>query len=129
MGMVAHAIFYNYQLHETLATAFCDSNIAYFPFHNRGAHYVQKLHKPTPEGEERALYGMAYERIDECVHDINGAITLLQEKGYTELYLLGFSTGANKICVYNFHKPHNAIKGYILACGGFFARIYQVFIE
>ena len=53
--------------------------------------------------EERKRFGMAYEKIKECIEDIDGAISFLKKHGYRKFYLAGASTGANKICVYNFY--------------------------
>lgn len=68
--------------------------------------------------EVREDYGMAYELIDECVYDIDGAISYLKTQGYGEFYLIGHSTGANKIVVYNKLKPDNEISKYVLLAGG-----------
>ena len=67
---------------------------------------------------------MAHEKIKECVEDIEGAIAFLKKRGCKTLYLAGSSTGANKICVYNFYKPKNEIQTYILLCGGDDTGIY-----
>lgn len=91
-----------------------EQNIAYFIFNNRGAGYFSKI--DGLKGSK--IYGNAYELIKDCVHDIDGAITFLKDQGYTEISLIGFSTGANKICLYNYYKPINEIRSYILAAGG-----------
>jgi pimeloyl-ACP methyl ester carboxylesterase len=70
------------------------------------------------ETDEHIEYGMTYELIKECVLDIDGAIDFLKTKGYSDFYLIGHSTGANKIVVYNKYKPENEIKKYILLAGG-----------
>ena len=106
---------------ETNATAeaLTKEGIAYFPFDNRGAHLLNKLNVVMSNGRiERRRYGCAYELISECVHDIDGAIKYLQELGYTTFYLIGASTGANKIWVYNHYKPDNAVSKYVLLGGG-----------
>src|SRR5690606_23085943 len=97
---------------------FTDNGIAYFPFNNRGANLIKSLTKVTENGEERVLYGTTYELIKECIFDINGAIEFLKEKGYEQFYLIGESTGANKIVVYNYYQPTNPVSKYILLSGG-----------
>jgi pimeloyl-ACP methyl ester carboxylesterase len=62
--------------------------------------------------------GTAYELIADCVHDIDGAVAYLQAQGYTELYLIGTSTGANKICVYHHLVKQSSLSRYILLSGG-----------
>ena len=67
---------------------------------------------------------MAHEKIKDCVPDIDGAVAYLKKLGYRQFYLAGASTGANKICVYNFYKPRNDFKKYILICGADDTGIY-----
>jgi pimeloyl-ACP methyl ester carboxylesterase len=67
---------------------------------------------------------MTYEKIKECVFDIDGAVAFLKEKGYEEFYLIGESTGANKICVYDHYKKDNPIAKYLLVSGGDDTGIY-----
>jgi len=93
-----------------LGEAFARSGIAFFPFNNRGAHLMRRM--------GRVLGGMAYERIRDCVPDIDGAIRELWRRGYREITLIGHSTGANKVAVYDARKPRNRAKRYVLLAGG-----------
>ncbi len=90
-----------------LAHEFLSRGIAWFPFNNRGAHMIRRPGR-----------GASYEVIRDCVHDIDGAARLLRSRGYRELYLIGHSTGANKVAVYNARKPRNPFKRYVLLAGG-----------
>lgn len=93
-----------------LAAEFLARGIAFFPFNNRGAHIVRRA------GD--GYGGAAFERIRDCVFDIDGAVRELRRRGYRELFLAGHSTGANKIAVYDRLKPRNAIRRYVLLAGG-----------
>ena len=93
-----------------LAKSLLAHGIAFFPFDNRGAHIVRRA--------GRKLGGAAFERIRECVFDIDGAARELSRRGYRELYLAGHSTGANKVAVYDRLKPRNRFKRYVLLAGG-----------
>ncbi|HYO77955.1 MAG TPA: alpha/beta hydrolase [Thermoanaerobaculia bacterium] len=93
-----------------LGAAFTRSGIAYFPFNNRGAHLMRRM------GE--VMGGMAYERIRDCVFDIDGAVRELRARGYRDITLIGHSTGANKIAVYDFYKERVPVKRYVLLAGG-----------
>ncbi len=95
-----------------------EKGIAYFPFDNRGAHIINKLNKTVSEETQRLKYGCAYELIKECIFDIDGAIEFLKTLGFKTFYLIGGSTGANKICVYNYYKPENPVSKYVLIGGG-----------
>ncbi|MGN6186685.1 MAG: alpha/beta hydrolase family protein [Thermoanaerobaculia bacterium] len=93
-----------------LADVFTRNGIAYFAFNNRGAGVMKRY------GSEWG--GSAYERIRDCVPDIDGAVRMLRKRGYRDLTLVGHSTGANKVAVYDHYKPRNFIKRYVLLAGG-----------
>ncbi len=117
-GNGSSSVFYSTDRTNNLASALNKKGIAYFTFNNRGAHYIKKLTKIVNNEEEDVRLGMAYELIKDCLLDIDGAIKMLEGEGYKTFYLIGLSTGANKICVYNFYKPQNKISKYILLSGG-----------
>jgi pimeloyl-ACP methyl ester carboxylesterase len=93
-----------------LAEVFVGKGIAFFPFNNRGAGIVRRA------GDD--FGGAAFERIRDCVPDIDAAIRELWRRGYRDITLAGHSTGANKIAVYDHYKPRNRAKRYILLAGG-----------
>ncbi len=123
-GNGSSSIFYDEHKNRLLADALSKKNIATLYFNNRGAHIIKKLNVKKGKQESREYFGMAYEKIKECVYDIDGAIAFLKKQGYKTFYLVGSSTGANKICVYNFYKPKNDIKKYVLVCGADDVGIY-----
>jgi pimeloyl-ACP methyl ester carboxylesterase len=93
-----------------LAGLFVRRAMAFFPFNNRGSGIVRRA------GDE--LGGAAFEIIRDCVADIDGAIRELWRRGYRDITLAGHSTGANKIAVYDHHKPRNRARRYVLLAGG-----------
>jgi pimeloyl-ACP methyl ester carboxylesterase len=93
-----------------LASIFIAHGIAFFPFNNRGSSIVRRA------GD--TLGGSAFERIRDCVADIDGAIRELWRRGYRDITLAGHSTGANKIAVYDHYKPRNRAKRYVFLAGG-----------
>lgn len=122
-GNGSSSVFYDTDL--SLIHALHEKGISYLAFNNRGAHIIKKLDVRKSDGTiERRPYGMAYEKIKECVEDIDGAIAFLEIQGFNEFYLIGESTGANKICNYSFYKPTNKIAKYILLSGGDDTGIY-----
>ncbi|HEX7707273.1 MAG TPA: alpha/beta fold hydrolase [Thermoanaerobaculia bacterium] len=110
-----------------LAAELLAGGIAFFPFNNRGAHLLRRLRftESHVRAEERRGQkpaprqgGMAHEVIRECVHDIDGAMRELRRRGYRRIDLIGHSTGANKIAVYDHYKPRNQAGRYVLLAGG-----------
>jgi pimeloyl-ACP methyl ester carboxylesterase len=95
---------------NTMAEAFLGAGIAYFPFNNRGAHVMRRV--------GGTLVGCAFERIRDCVYDIDAALRELRRRGYRDITLVGHSTGANKIAVYDHYKRRNFVRRYVLLGGG-----------
>ena len=123
-GNGSSSVFYDAQKKHSLAPLLNKNGISVLFFNNRGAHIIKKLNVKYKGRVVRKPYGMAYEKIKECVLDIGGAIAFLKKRGYRKFYLIGESTGANKICVYNFYKRKNEISKYVLLCGGDDTGIY-----
>ena len=97
-----------------LAQQFTDAGYVFFPFNNRGSHLVRRL----KAGGRSHFGGSAFELIRDAVHDVDGAIREMRRRGYRDLTLVGHSTGANKIAVYQRKKPRNAARRYVLLAGG-----------
>jgi pimeloyl-ACP methyl ester carboxylesterase len=117
-GNGSSSVFYSYNKNRAFAKELLGKGISYFPFNNRGAHYVKSLERVVNGEVVKEKQGTTYELIKDCIHDIDGAVNYLKELGYSEFYILGFSTGANKICVYNYYKKTNPFKKYVLLGGG-----------
>lgn len=124
-GNGSSSVFYSDDLKDEQAKALNSIGVSYLLFNNRGAHLIKKLNVQKKSGEmERKRFGMAYEKIKDCIKDIDGAISFLEKSGYKEFHLIGESTGANKICVYHYYKPDNKVSKYVLLGGGDDTGIY-----
>jgi pimeloyl-ACP methyl ester carboxylesterase len=120
-GMGDNGVLYWPEMMNALGETLNDQNIALLAFNNRGAHNSKSLHiidEALPEEDRRYQGGTHYEKIADCVKDIDGAISFLEEREFAEFYLLGHSTGANKICAYQMRKPKNKFSKYVLAGPG-----------
>ena len=91
------------QRDDILAQNFTKQGIAYFCFNNRGTEYVTKFKRKQGDKEDRYIGGCTYEDIYESHLDIQGAIKIMKEYGYTKIHLQGHSLGCTKI-VYTFNK-------------------------
>ena len=129
-GNGSSSIFYDESEHRMLPEALTNKGISLLKFNNRGAHIIKKLNINSKKiKKDRKSYGCAYEIIKECVLDIDGALDFVKSLGYKEFYLMGKSTGANKICVYNHYKPKNEFSKYVLICGGDDTGIYYDLLD
>jgi pimeloyl-ACP methyl ester carboxylesterase len=120
-GMGDNAVFYNPEEINILAQALTEKGIALLAFNNRGAHSRKSLKiadESLAEEDRRYQGGMYYELIADCVKDIDGAGVFLGKQGFSDLYLVGLSTGANKICAYHARAKQNPFSKYVLAGPG-----------
>lgn len=117
-GNGSASVLYSVEKMNVLANELCKKGISFLAFNNRGAQLISKVYKEIDGEETRLKVGTSYEIIKECIYDIDGAVEYLKSQGFREFYLIGNSTGANKICVYNYYTRENPISKYILAAGG-----------
>lgn len=87
-------------------------------FNNRGHDIVtgiKKLNPQEPKGYTRVNGGAGYEVFSGCVYDIEAGIDFLVSQGFSEVILIGHSTGANKVCFYAGKTKHPNLTGVVLA--------------
>ncbi|MBI2636898.1 MAG: DUF1749 domain-containing protein [Parcubacteria group bacterium] len=123
-GNGSSSVFYYDDRQDELVNALSRKGISLMLFNNRGAHYVKRLNVVKQGRTIKKRFGMAYEKIKDCIPDIDGAIGFLRKQGFRTFYLVGESTGANKICVYHYYKPRNKVSKYVLLGGGDDTGIY-----
>ncbi|VVB81047.1 Uncharacterised protein [uncultured archaeon] len=58
--------------------------------------------------------GTSFENFKDCIFDIDGALKMLQKRGYRNFILSGHSTGCQKITYYQMRKNKKSIKAIIL---------------
>jgi pimeloyl-ACP methyl ester carboxylesterase len=108
-----------------LAAELLRRGIAFFPFNNRGAHLIKRLTRSRRGEKESITRGMAHELIRESVYDISGAVAFLRRSGYRRVHLIGHSSGANKISVFDDRVKRSPAKSYILLAGGDDSGLYR----
>ena len=88
--------------------------------HNRGHDDltgILHLNPDTSEGYDWVPGGKAHEVFTECIYDIQAAVDFLKKKGITKIYLVGHSTGCQKV-IYYLAQPgkQGQVKGVVLLC-------------
>jgi len=112
-GKGAAAMTFSNRGHDIIATIYpVDKKSEAPPPHGRGVlGYVSK------KGCKSIIAGMAHEVFTDCVDDIQGAVHFARSRGVKNIYLVGHSTGCQKIIYYLARaKPISAIKGAVLLC-------------
>lgn len=90
----------------------------FFSFNTRGHDVVarstrkRRAHKNASLNPE--FLGAAFERFEDCIHDIRAMIRFARHLGYKQVVLVGHSTGANKALYYWYKTRDRNVKGLCL---------------
>jgi pimeloyl-ACP methyl ester carboxylesterase len=117
-----HGLTSNFSAHIVLFDRFagwCEKyGFGFAAFNNRGHDIVtgiKKRDKRIEKGYTRVNGGAGYEVFTDCTYDIDAGISFLASQGYSEIILMGHSTGANKVCFYAGKKRDPRVSGIVLA--------------
>lgn len=104
---------------DTLHETYSKLGVSFFTIDNRGRGIISSFWQKdelSRWGEDTKLGGSCFEILDECVHDINGAINYLKSIGKTKFILQGHSLGCTKVVHYmNTQATDNIEKVILLA--------------
>ena len=93
----------------------CDKKgMGFASFNTRGHDMVTGFHMIDIPNTYRTI-GAGYEKFEECVYDIDAAISYLASQGFSEVVLVGHSTGANKACYYAATQKDPRVAGVVLS--------------
>ncbi len=105
---------YKSNMIEDLAQACQRNEINFLSINTRGSEIIADFKKKVGNKFKTVTIGTAYERFEDCVHDIKAAIDFLSKKGIKEFYLAGKSTGCQKSTYYLMKTIDRRVKGLIL---------------
>ncbi len=80
-----------------------------FVINTRGHDWISRAGNLTKFG------GSAYEDLEDCLPDLDGALELLKEKGYHRYVLIGHSLGAIKLIIYQGTRRRGDVVG-VVSC-------------
>lgn len=106
------------ELMNRFADECTNRGMAFAAFNNRGHDYVTSTHKTdskNPKGYVHTLIGAGVEDFAESTLDVDAAISYFADHGYSEVVLVGHSSGANKACFYSGTIPDIRVAGVVLA--------------
>jgi len=108
--------FYENRFVEVVAEVVTEKGMNFMSFNNRGHEYISDLvHQP---GDEKSpgyrQIGGAFERFEECVHDIRAYFDFARRNGAKRIILQGHSHGAIKVTYFDYIVPEEEIAGFIL---------------
>jgi mutator protein MutT len=108
----------NVPLQDALIHACAALGIGYASFNTRGNNVVTGVKiadNTSMRGYRYGNGGAAYEKFEDCVHDISAGLEFLRSKGYSKIIIAGHSTGANKASYFGSTAPFSSlVKGIAL---------------
>ena len=92
-----------------------NKGFTYMSIQQRGSYneVVLSVYKKSSK-RTRLIAGGCFEKFEDCIFDIEGAIKYLKGIGIKRIYLQGHSTGCQKSVYYEIKKNDKAVKGIIL---------------
>ncbi|MBI5397947.1 DUF1749 domain-containing protein [Candidatus Woesearchaeota archaeon] len=113
-----HGNFYGHSLPFVISTAAMKQGFGFFSMNTRGhdlvapVYYFAKKHSATKK--IKMIGGTSFEKFEECVFDIRGAVRTLRNIGFRKFVLCGHSTGCQKITFYQYKTKDASVAGLIL---------------
>lgn len=107
----------NVKMMEAFAEACEKEGFGFAAFNTRGHDMVTGAHKvdsAVEKGYSHTMIGAGVEKFEECILDIEAGIDFLGAKGFTEIFLVGSSTGANKAAYFGATAQNSRVAGIIL---------------
>lgn len=86
-------------------------------FNTRGHDIVTSITKrdtSSPTGKTSVMLGAASETFTDCIYDVGASISFLHNQGFSQIILIGMSTGANKVCYYAGTQEDSRVHAVIL---------------
>lgn len=104
-------------LYDAILEECGEIGVGFAAFNNRGHDLIAGIKKVDPsvgKGYTRVSGGAGCEKFEECIFDIDAGIDFLVGQGYSEIILVGHSTGASKACYYAGTIRNNKVLSVIL---------------
>ncbi|MBI4738936.1 DUF1749 domain-containing protein [Candidatus Woesearchaeota archaeon] len=115
--------FYRHQLPFVLSIAARKKGLGFFSMNTRGhdsaapiyyaKNYTKRKRKNTKK-KKKIIGGTNFEKFEDCVFDIRGAMGTLRKMGFRKFVLCGHSTGCQKIAFYQYKTRDRSVAGIIL---------------
>lgn len=89
-------------------------DISLFSFNNRGHDTVSSFSRFNGKKRKRFTAGLNFEKFEDSVYDISGAIDALSKLGYRKFVLCGSSTGCQKAAYYQYKTQDKRVSALVL---------------
>ncbi|MFZ5365893.1 MAG: alpha/beta fold hydrolase [Patescibacteria group bacterium] len=92
--------FYENKFVDFIAKTLTNNGIAFCPFNNRGAEYIEDVIVLQKDGYTTKWIGETREKFSDCVLDIKAHLDFLSQSGFETIHLQGHSLGCVKAIYY-----------------------------
>ena len=97
-----------------MSKSFAGRGITFMSIETRGSYIVESFKKGKGKRYSEQVRGSAFERFEESVYDIDGAVRFLRRAGFRRIILSGHSSGCQKIAYYAYKKKCKNVSGIVL---------------
>lgn len=113
-----HGMFENFYIEhfvDPISDVLARNQVAFLTVNTRGRDYFADFWTPGRGNDVSwRQIGGCYETFRECVHDIDGWLSFLRERGFSEIVLMGHSHGALKVSYYLINGCDRSVRAAIL---------------
>ncbi|MDE1871251.1 MAG: alpha/beta fold hydrolase [Candidatus Micrarchaeota archaeon] len=106
--------FYSSGLIKALADSLPKIGYDFLAIEQRGSYTVETRTRKKGRKYKGTITGGGFERFEECIYDIGGAIRLAGVLGSRRIILAGHSTGCQKAVYYQYKEKDRKVKGIVL---------------
>lgn len=99
---------------HVLANRLATHKISLSIFNTRGSHIVSFLKKQRGKSTKRIPLGVAFERFTDSAFDVAAMVHTVRKLGYSKIFILGSSTGANKLAYSGWRGALRGVSGGIM---------------
>ncbi len=115
-----HGLGANAFAHHDYLVPLADRDTAVLFFSNRGHDGIAGIKKIKPSAKKGYVWeraGVAHEVFTECVDDLQGTVDLVRKRGARRIFLVGHSTGCQKIAYYLAQRgKRQLVSGAVFLC-------------
>lgn len=102
--------FYKGSLIPTLRDEALRKGLAFCTINTRGHDIIASSRKQG----KWVLFGTGTEHFEKCIQDIQGSLTAVRKRGFTQYILMGHSTGCQKIAFYQYKRKDRTVCALVL---------------
>lgn len=91
-----------------------DENIGLFSLNTRGHDCISSIAKVVKGKRRDIIAGTYFEKFEDSLYDLRGAIDMLSKRGFSRFVLCGHSTGCQKALYYQYKTQDRRVAGLVL---------------